>query len=142
MAHMNVKAALIIMAAVSVSSFAYAQTAPVLDRDSQRCISCHKDVMAPEKPGAVCHMGDCSHPVGVDYSVIARNRSGLRKPDELDSALKLVNNAIGCTTCHVPYNEYDHRMLAQKRKEVKDMSDPMLTMDNSGSKLCLGCHIK
>lgn len=116
---------------------------PLLDPDSQQCLNCHTDAAMTE--GArllVCHMGECDHPIGMDYTDIYRTKPGFRDPAKLDRAMKLPDNRIGCTTCHVPYNEYDHVMLSKKRGTDPNIPDPMLAVDSRGSNLCLQCHLK
>lgn len=79
--------------------------------------------------------------MGADYAEKTGNDRLLALSVELNPAVKLVGGRIGCTTCHVPYNEYDHRMLAAKRKD-KTAPDPTLVIDNSESALCMACHRK
>lgn len=116
---------------------------PLLDPDSEQCLSCHRDAAMTEGPLIlVCHMGECDHPIGIDYMEAFQKKGGFRNPSLLDKAMKLTDNRIGCTTCHVPYNEYDHLMLSKKRGTDPNIPDPMLSVDNRGSGLCLQCHMK
>lgn len=114
-----------------------------LDPDSAQCLSCHDAAFASDVTLTVCSLPNCDHPLGVDYVMASSGNHGLRQPFDLDPSIKLVNNNIGCTTCHVPYSVDDHSILSAMRKTVYPESpDPMLVMDNRISELCLGCHIK
>lgn len=66
------------------------------------------------------------HPVGISLRKIAHHRPDLRP--EPHTALKLKKGRIDCTTCHSVHAETPYKGF--------------LVMDNSGSDLCLGCHIK
>lgn len=114
-----------------------------LDPDSAQCLSCHDAAVATDVTLQVCSLPNCDHPFGVDYVMAASDNHGLRQPFDLDPSIKLINNNIGCTTCHVPYSTEDHAILSAMRKTVYPASpDPMLVMDNRISELCLGCHLK
>jgi len=114
-----------------------------LDPDSAQCLSCHDASIATDVTLQVCSLPNCDHPLGVDYVLASSSNFGLKKPLNLDPSITLVNNSIGCTTCHVPYSVADHTILTAMRKTVYPASpDPMLVMDNRKSELCLGCHIK
>ncbi len=112
-----------------------------LDADSVRCISCHESLSDPDMPGRVCHSAGCNHAVGLDYAAFAARNPGYAPPAKLNPAMKLPNGILGCTTCHVPYSEDDHKILAEKRADTS-MPDPMLAVDNTGSRLCIECHRK
>ncbi len=113
-----------------------------LDSGSKQCIGCHSDAVGGTGASLV-HKGGLSHPVGVDYTGLSSKRPGLKPQEALDPAIKLVDGRIGCVTCHVPYSsETDHRRLAEKRRNSPSAPDPMLSVDNSGSRLCLACHDK
>lgn len=112
----------------------------VLDSSSAECVKCHQASIVPGK--TPIHGEGFGHPVAIDYEELASRNRGLKSPAELDPAIKLVDKRIGCTTCHVPYSEYDHKALARKRKESQAMPDPMLVLSNSGSALCTACHLK
>lgn len=113
-----------------------------LDTESTECIQCHGSSVDPSVPQKVCHGGLCDHPVGVDYADLASRNPGLVKPAALNPAIKLTDGMIGCTSCHVPYNnQYDHQSLADRRKDPS-APDPMLAVDNTASGLCLSCHLK
>ncbi len=115
----------------------------LLDPDSIECLSCHDASVASDVTLQVCSLPDCDHPLGVDYVMAASSNYGLRQPFDLDPSIKLVNNNIGCATCHVPYSPDDHTILSAMRGTVYPESpDPMLVMDNRRSELCLGCHRK
>ena len=113
-----------------------------LDKESTECVQCHGSSVDPAFPQKVCHSGLCDHPVGVDYADLASRNPGLVKPAALNHAIRLTDGMIGCTSCHVPYNNpYDHKALADQRKNPS-APDPMLSVDNTASGLCLSCHLK
>jgi len=110
----------------------YAPAGPVpLDRDSTECLSCHGKTTSFDTAN--------HHPVGIDYM---RVRPGFKEPVSLDPAIRLINGRIGCATCHIPYGESNHRALAEKRSALPAIADPLLTVDNRKSQLCLACHSK
>ncbi|MBI5588683.1 MAG: hypothetical protein HY889_10020 [Deltaproteobacteria bacterium] len=114
-----------------------------LDPDSAQCLGCHDAAIAKDVTLQVCSLPDCDHPLGVDYALAASTNKGLRQPVNLNPSITLVNNSVGCTTCHVPYSVADHTILTAMRRTVYPASpDPMLVMDNRRSELCLGCHLK
>jgi len=113
-----------------------------LDTESTECVQCHESSVDPGEPQKVCHSGLCDHPVGVDYAELAAKNPGLVKPSALNPAIRLKDNMIACTTCHVPYsNPYDHKTLSEQRKNPS-LPDPMLSVDNTASGLCTACHLK
>lgn len=73
------------------------------------------------------------HPIGVDYPTVTSTGewssttmnipplNGIRLPKMADGI-----SGVGCTACHTPHN----------------MQWNFLVMSNSGSALCLSCHIK
>ncbi|MEE9543232.1 MAG: hypothetical protein V3V95_05570 [Thermodesulfobacteriota bacterium] len=122
---------LILLAALVLSCPAPVSSAP-LDPDSARCIDCHESYVDGALPGRVCHSAGCNHPVGLDYAGLAADNPGYNNAELLDPAMKLTGGVMGCTTCHVP-----------KHKPMTTGSgDPLLSVDNRGSALCLQCHIK
>ncbi len=67
------------------------------------------------------------HPVGVLYVKIeAEKPRKFSPPDALAKEIRLFDGKIGCRTCH----------------NVDSKGKFTLVMSNSGSRLCLGCHIK
>lgn len=121
-----------------------------LDHETVNCVKCHPSAISAaaavfadvsdEPPLFACHDGTCDHLIGADYSVLASKNMGLVKPAALNPAIRLIDNRIGCTTCHQPYSESGHRMVAEKRKNGDP--DPMLNVDNTASRLCTSCHMK
>ena len=103
-----------------------------LDAGSAECVSCHQDAITVNEPLQVCHQGDCDHPVGVSYISFSSKNRGLTPIEGLDPAIKLIDGKMGCLTCHAPYAPVDHEKTA----------DPMLSVDNPGSGLCVACHRK
>ena len=126
----------------STGTLAAGNAGYALDEESIQCIKCHEAFFAEGTPPKVCHKDGCDHPVAVDYARLASTNASLKSPSELDPAIRLFDGRVGCATCHVPYNEYDHLMLAGKRAAMPDIPDPMLNVDNTGSGLCLECHRK
>ena len=103
-----------------------------LDAGSAECVSCHQDSITVEEPLRICHQGDCDHPVGVSYILISSRNRGLTPPEGLDPAIKLIDGKMGCLACHTPYVAADHETAANS----------MLSVDNTGSGLCVACHRK
>jgi len=114
---------------------------PSLDASSNRCLMCHVGLSVG---GRLCHHGDCSHPIGVDYVRLAAGNASLVPPSKLNPAMKLIDGKMGCLTCHVPYNKKNHLELYKKRNKVylKTGVDVMLAVDNNWSGLCMACHQK
>lgn len=108
-----------------------------LDAESRECVSCHEGSVSSGSPLSACHMGNCDHPLGVDYGLLASRNRGLANPP-LAPAIRLVNNRIGCVSCHIPYAD-GHEEAA---RTLSDGPDPMLSVDNTGSRLCTSCHLK
>ncbi len=107
---------------------------------STKCVGCHEGVLSG---GVVSHRGGTTHPVGVDYLELSRRNPSLVPPEKLNKAMPLEDGRIGCLTCHVPYDSKNHSELARKRAGMGfDEPDPMLSVDNRGSALCMGCHRK
>lgn len=103
-----------------------------LDADSVECVSCHQDSITVNEPLQVCHQGECDHPVGVSYISFSSRNRGLTPIEGLDPAIKLIDGKMGCLTCHAPYVPADHEKT----------TDSMLSVDNTGSGLCVACHKK
>lgn len=133
-----------VLAALILSPFVLcgAASGQLLDSESMECISCHETAFSDTFPIQACHQGGCDHPIGIDYAVLAMTNKGLVSPSILDPSVRLLNGKIGCTTCHVPYSQSDHQALSDKRIEIPAIPDPMLSVDNSGSMLCVSCHRK
>ena len=67
------------------------------------------------------------HPVGGSYGEIAAEKPRkFHPPGTLPKDIRLSDGKIGCGTCH----------------NVDSKGKFTLVMSNSGSRLCLGCHIK
>ncbi|MBI1911812.1 MAG: hypothetical protein HYS21_07390 [Deltaproteobacteria bacterium] len=116
--------------------------AGALDMETIECMSCHDAAIASDITLSVCSLPDCDHPIGVDYAAIAATNKGLRPASSLLPSIKLYSNTIGCGTCHVPYSQTNHQLLSLIRQNSPPAPDPMLVMDNTGSRLCLECHLK
>jgi len=133
--------AFLVLILLSVPFVFVLSASAALDAASAGCVGCHETTVDPDTPGVVCHAEGCNHAVGVDYAAAAGAMRSLTPPDELPAGVRLVGGVMGCTTCHVPYSEADHQALADKRA-LGDGPDPMLSIDNAGSALCLACHRK
>jgi len=107
-----------------------------LDQESQNCMTCHDGTLATEVSahsvgnfGQSDALGD--HPIGMAYpdaAAIASRASGqssLIPQGSLDPRLRLFDGRLGCGSCHSPYS-------TEKKQ---------LVISNTGSKLCLSCHI-
>jgi len=110
-----------------------------LDAATRQCIRCHAGEI---KAGIAFHSGGSDHPVGMDYASLAQKNPSLVQASKLNPRLRLENGKIGCLTCHVPYEKTNHRELSKKRGQMPAIPDPMLTIDNSISGLCMACHQK
>lgn len=108
-----------------------------LDAESIECVSCHEGSVSSGASLSACHMGNCDHPMGVDYGFLASRNRGLANPP-LAPAIRLVNNRMGCVSCHIPYAD-GHEDAAQT---LSDGQDKKLSVDNTGSRLCTSCHLK
>ena len=115
---------LVVSVFVGAASLPSQAEGATLDSESTRCMSCHNE-------SAPFDTAD-HHPIGVVYS----------KAASLDPAILLINDRIGCGTCHVPYSEANHQTLSNERSAFPSVPDPLLVMDNRRSELCLECHVK
>ena len=126
------------------------------DQVSRMCLSCHDGTVALDSFGGTSGTsfipGDANlginltddHPVGSDAEYPPSPQpswwaGAFKDPTALPSAIRLkdwtnpsnaVRKVVGCTTCHNAHNRGNFGNGA------------MLTMSNSASALCLGCHIK
>jgi predicted CXXCH cytochrome family protein len=109
----------------------------LLDPLSRQCLSCHDGSIgrdASVRVGRWKHDFPLvgadprgTHPVGVSYLRARRRDMRALKPlSQLNSAVKLINGTVGCTSCHNPYSR----------------APGQLVMSNEGSRLCLSCHDK
>jgi len=112
----------------------------LLDAASIQCIGCHESGLNAQ---IVFHGEGSDHPIGLDYVRLARNNSSLVPASQLNPALRLDHGRIGCLTCHVSYDKKNHLLMAKKSAAASaEDADPMLTLDNKGSGLCMACHQK
>lgn len=121
----------------------------VLDRKSRLCLSCHDGTIALDSYGGATGThyisGDAligtdlsdDHPIGADAVYPLTGSWGLHPAAEGRrgmniNGLYLVEldneHVVSCNTCHNPHNSRNQPF--------------MLRMDNTGSALCLNCHIK
>jgi len=96
-----------------------------VDHQTQTCLSCHDGLMSADIAISSPQPQLGEHPVGV---VLGRRRSGpsidLRPIEGLDRRIRLIDNKVGCLSCHSPFSQ-------QPR---------LLVMSNDRSRLCLSCH--
>ncbi len=112
----------------------------LLDAASRQCIACHESNLNAQ---IVFHGERSDHPIGLDYLKLTRNNASLVPASQLNPALRLEHGRIGCLTCHVSYDKKNHLLTAKKRASLSsEDADPMLTLDNKGSGLCMACHRK
>lgn len=103
-----------------------------LDRMSVECIECHDRYINEPTDfigvGTWEHTGGkTSHPIGVRYGQSKMSERRFYRPKSmLPKGVRLFDGKVGCGTCHNIYSK------------IKNM----LVMDNTGSRLCLECHIK
>ena len=113
---------------------------------SRLCLSCHDGTVAlglvgsraggivmnnSKMPPGLNNVGtDLSgdHPVSFTYNAtLAAAKGNLRDPNALPPEVTLDRNGqLQCTSCHDPHN---------------DQYGKFLVMDNTGSKLCVSCHV-
>ena len=107
---------------------------PTESQDSESCLSCHDGTLAPSmlhSPTVTLFgtMGlglEKSHPVEIDYARAYLTSEGkLQAPSALNSAVRLHNGEVQCTTCHT----------------CAEPTPEKLVMSNKGSRLCFSCHI-
>lgn len=84
----------------------------VLHDDSSECLRCHKEVVR-------------SHPIGIEYTqTYMKNPDLYYPPSSFDSSIRLINEKIGCQTCHDQYSEHPY----------------LLVIENDDGRLCAQCH--
>ncbi len=101
-----------------------------IDKVSLDCIECHDDYFSQiDRLGAGQwqHYSKMVHPIGIPYNEISMEKMYDFKPvSMLSKEVALFDGKIGCGTCHSIYSTIRAKLV----------------MDNTGSKLCLECHIK
>jgi predicted CXXCH cytochrome family protein len=100
------------------------------DTESESCLACHDGALAPDVPvrtsrGApsFARLMGGQHPIGVEQRPRSTGDT-LRRPEEIDPAIRLFDGRVGCGSCHSPYAEHED----------------LLVMSNHRSRLCLQCH--
>lgn len=97
------------------------------------CLSCH-DGSAAKSVGN-CSGVDCrifesgladSHRVDIPYPPPGKENEFQPVAYLTEARIKLINDQISCISCH----------------DLKNQAASHLVMDNAGSSLCFGCHIK
>ncbi|MFQ5737211.1 MAG: hypothetical protein ACE5GY_10200 [Thermodesulfobacteriota bacterium] len=132
----------VLAAAVLFFSVSASVAAPVIDRESAECLGCHEAAVSPDEPFQICHEAGCNHRIGTDYRLASSQDPTLAPPDRLDPGIRLVDGRLSCVTCHVAYSASGHEALSARRALIPQIPDPMLSVDNTGSGLCLSCHLK
>ena len=92
------------------------------------CDSCHQNIGGSEKWWVGQNLSNM-HPITIPYPTSAKSTHYNQPPDQTNGwpDLKLFNGKVECATCH----------------KVHDPAlKPFLRKSNSGSALCLTCHIK
>lgn len=106
-----------------------------LDYISRACLSCHDGSFVRFPLVRVADWDGKSrlggfvrgiHPIGIDYEKSRRLRGGLKLVTLLDRRIRLVQGKVSCISCHDPYSPRAFHLV----------------MENTGSRLCLSCHIK
>lgn len=103
-----------------------------IDLTSLECIQCHDRQISDHAPALGAgtwkhYKREMNHPIGISYKNISlRKMNDFRPIEMLSPEMRFFDGKIGCCTCHNIYS---------KEKN-------MLVMNNSGSRLCLACHIK
>lgn len=115
----------------------------LLGASSSECLSCHDGTIASDggatslggvqrKSGVWDHQGRgqnyggaSSHPIGIDYKeAVRRDPKGIVAMSSLPSTILLPDGKVECVSCHNVY-----------AREAN-----LLSVSNSGSRLCLTCH--
>lgn len=87
---------------------------------SQKCLSCHDGSVSVDRLGNRLYK---DHPVSVPYTA----KAGKFRHVDGTVGVKLFSGKIECVSCHHPHDSpYEHRLRSR----------------NTGSSLCLSCHIK
>ncbi|HWP39593.1 MAG TPA: cytochrome c3 family protein [Tepidisphaeraceae bacterium] len=104
---------------------AYPQT---YDSQTRLCLSCHDGILSSDIAlwNGRRQRGQLSdeHPIGVSLAA-ASQHIPLRSPAALDPKIRLIDQRVGCTTCHSPFSP----------------EAGLLVMSNYRSRLCLSCHL-
>ncbi len=110
-----------------------APTAQWLDSESDSCMTCHDGAMASSSGSDIgsSHSSiyneqlSSDHPIGRYQLSNPSESDGTLKPSSMiDSRIRLINNHVGCNSCHSVYSP----------------QNDLLVMSNQGSRLCLECH--
>lgn len=105
-----------------------------LDAESTTCTSCHDGTSAPDAGSHQSRWGSddvaTDHPVGVKVQSRPRSRTSEEmrfvEVSSIDKRVRLYDRAVGCGSCHSLYSR----------------QDKLLVMSNTGSQLCLKCHVQ
>lgn len=92
------------------------------------------------------------HPIGFVYANAVADKPGQLKPIP-DAGIRFFNGRLECSSCHNPHVYYGAGLMGNDRVNFDEVfgwtvsaeqkgRTPFLNVSNSGSKLCLGCHIK
>jgi predicted CXXCH cytochrome family protein len=117
------------------SNFSTIDTVRPIDPVSLECLSCHDGSVGKLSTVSIGIRTNTAsfngynkglHPIWIDYEKVRIRQGELRSTWAMDKRIKLVQGKVSCVSCHNSYSE----------------SKCQLVMDNRGSRLCLGCHIK
>ncbi len=121
----------VVLGDIHTGSFNVTNEETSIDRVSLECIECHDDYFKDQidrlGAGQWQHYSKMSHPIGILYDEVS-----MKKMDDfvpaglLSKEVALFDGKIGCGTCHSIYSTLRAKLV----------------MDNTGSRLCLECHIK
>jgi predicted CXXCH cytochrome family protein len=121
---------------------------PVLGSASNLCLSCHDGTVAPGQTtpsGSIRMSGSMfsqdifgtdlstTHPFNFKLPLSSNTPnvypSLMSSGTTANSAVKLINGNVQCTSCHEPHVQ-----------SIDPVANAFLVVDNSGSNLCLACH--
>ncbi|GAB7027118.1 cytochrome c3 family protein [Geotalea toluenoxydans] len=100
----------------------------IVEETTSGCLSCHDGSAAQSVAncsGVDCRISD-SHSVDIPYPPPGKENEYQPVAYLTEARIKLINDQISCISCH----------------DLKNPAGLHLVMDNAGSNLCFGCHIK
>ena len=123
------------------------------DRESAKCLSCHDGLTASDIPigqqsTRTVQTGSSggSHPIGISYSrAYSGNHDEYVAEASLDPTICLVDGMLSCVTCHErrPVTDKDTiAVVGNVHISNSCTASKKLVIDNTGSRLCFGCHLK
>ncbi len=107
-----------------------------IDAFSNECITCHDGMTATYHNARFMSAGGTSsrdmgsvvgsHPIGMIYESYVGKPDEFRGAESLNREMVFVGGRIGCLTCHNPLDTGKYHLVAA----------------NTGSAICLSCHIR